>query len=79
MAAEIQPAISRIDFRFSSDLNPTERDSILKSLVSGPFPPEEAEVVPEGRGWVSYLELTSAERDEVVQWLWKQQFIDGID
>jgi hypothetical protein len=78
MAAETERTISRVDFRCRSDLTSSERESILSNIVSGPFPPEQAEVVPEGQGWVSYLELTPTEREEVVQWLRTQQFIDDV-
>lgn len=63
----------RLHFRVRPPLQRDEVEPLLRELVGDvPVAPEEAELDPEGDGWLRYeadADLTIGDRDQIIAWL----------
>jgi hypothetical protein len=59
----------RVEFRIRADLVQADRERFLGELAAGPVAPDEAEVGPDGLGWVAYSDVDQDERTEIARWL----------
>lgn len=67
----------RIDFHVGTELSEPERAEVLRQLISGPFAPDEAEISPDGLGWLTYSGLDELEQREISNWMADQRFVAG--